>query len=185
MVYRALYAFLVLLLAGCTGMGSGTSDGSDGPSPDTTAEETISGEMSEMTDEQGATGTEARELLSGTFGQGPARPEVRVASSASALTDDLGQEVPDRGSGAYVAAFWGRKNTGGYSLALSETREQAGQTVVLLSLKEPPKDAMVTQAITYPYVVVYVPGAEPGDISLADEAGRELDWRVAAVGGGG
>lgn len=166
-------------------MDPGTTDGSDGPSPDTTAEETTSGEMSEMTDEQGETGTAARELLSGTFGQGPARPEVRVASSASALADDLGEAVPDRGSGAYVAAFWGRKNTGGYSVALSETREQDGRTVILLSLKEPPKDAMVTQAITYPYVVVHVPGAEPGDVSLADEAGRTLDWRVVAVGGGG
>lgn len=178
-MYRAIYALLLLLLAGCAGMDSGAHEGSeDPPTADETGGETTS---EETTDESPRVA--ARELDSGSFGQGTSRPEVRVASSAAALTEVFGEEVENRGEGAYVAALWGRKNTGGYSLNLAGAREDGGRVVIRLSLKEPPEDAMVTQAITYPYVFIFVPDAAPENVSFTDEKGRELDWPVVRAGG--
>jgi hypothetical protein len=188
-MYRALYALLLLLLAGCAGMNPSSPEDAEDPLPNRTSEETSAsgGERPEETAEEethdASRPVAARELSSGSFGQGGARPEVRVARSAPALTEELGEEVRDRGPGVYLAALWGRKNTGGYSIGLAGAREKDGRILVRLSLKKPPKDAMVTQAITYPYVYVFVPGAAPEDLSFVDARGEELDWPVVEAGG--
>ncbi|HLL75708.1 MAG TPA: protease complex subunit PrcB family protein [Pyrinomonadaceae bacterium] len=53
-------------------------------------------------------------------------------------------------SNAIVAAFLGRRNTGGYSVEIARGPEGA----LRVSESAPPKDAMVTMALTAPYRVV-------------------------------
>jgi hypothetical protein len=123
-------------------------------------------------------------ISSGAPGQGPARPRVVLAPSAAALSQEIGAAVPDSGGGTYLAAYWGEKPTGGYSLAVRSARLEGERVSVQLSLKEPPPDAMVTQALTYPYAVALVRGLDlrGKGFSFVDRAGRELDWPVRRVG---
>jgi hypothetical protein len=181
-MYRAIYALLLLLLAGCAGIDSGSSEGSSEGSEDPPPADETGGETTSE-DTTAESPPAARELDSGSFGQGTTRPEVRIASSAAVLAEEFGEEVEDRGEGAYIVALWGRKNTGGYSLNLAGAREKGGRLVIRLLLKEPPEDAMVTQAITYPYVFIFVPDAAPENVRFTDEEGRELDWPVVRAGG--
>jgi hypothetical protein len=124
-------------------------------------------------------------ISSGAPGQGPGRPRVVLAPSAAALSQEIGATVPDSGGGTFLAAYWGEKPTGGYSLAVRSARLEGERVSVLLALKEPPTDAMVTQALTYPYAVAVVRGLDPRGkgFSFVDRAGRELDWQVRRVGG--
>jgi len=123
-------------------------------------------------------------ISSGAPGQGPARPRVVLAPSAAALSQEIGAAVPDSGGGTYLAAYWGEKPTGGYSLAVRSARLEGERVSVQLSLKEPPPDAMVTQALTYPYAVALVRGLDllEKGFSFVDRAGRELDWPVRRMG---
>jgi hypothetical protein len=63
---------------------------------------------------------------------------------------------------AVVAAFAGMKNSGGYSLAVKQTGEN--YSVEVLS---PPKDALVTMALTNPYKVTLVPVEEEKSLNLS------------------
>ena len=124
-------------------------------------------------------------LSSGAPGRGPERPRAIVASSAEALSREIGGNVPSSGKGAYMAVYWGRKPTGGYSLAVESARLEGDAVTVTLALKEPPPDAMVTQALTYPYAVAAVRGLDPEGkrFDFVDREGRELDWEVRRAGG--
>lgn len=124
-------------------------------------------------------------IFSNAPGQGPQRPSVILAPSASALSGELGAEIPDSGRGTYLISYWGEKPTGGYSLGIESARLRGNRVTVRLALKEPPPDAILTQALTYPYVVAVVRDVDPGGkrFSLVDQDGRELDWPVRRVGG--
>jgi hypothetical protein len=124
-------------------------------------------------------------ISTGAPGQGPARPRVVLAPSAAALSQEIGATVPDSGGGTYLAAYWGEKPTGGYSLAVRSARLEGERVSVQLALKEPPPDAMVTQALTHPYTVAVVRGLDlrGKGFSFVDRAGRELGWPVRRVGG--
>jgi hypothetical protein len=117
-------------------------------------------------------------------GQGPQQPRAVVASSAAALSGATGANVPDSGSGTYLAAYWGEKPTGGYSMSVRSAHLKGDRVTVRLALKEPPRDAILTQAFTYPYAVAVIRDLSPGDrdFSLVDENGRELGWPVRRVG---
>lgn len=54
---------------------------------------------------------------------------------------------------AVVAAFLGQRNTGGYSVEMRRT----GRTQLSIAEHAPPKDAMVTMALTAPFRVVALP----------------------------
>jgi hypothetical protein len=116
-------------------------------------------------------------------GQGPQQPRVVVAPSAAALSGAVGANVPDSGSGTYLAAYWGEKPTGGYSMSVRSARLKGDRVTVRLALKEPPHDAILTQALTYPYAVAVIRGLSPEgkDFSFVDENGRELGWPVRRV----
>jgi hypothetical protein len=116
-------------------------------------------------------------------GQGPQQPRVVVAPSAAALSGAVGANVPDSGSGTYLAAYWGEKPTGGYSMSVRSARLEGDRVTVRLALKEPPRDAILTQALTYPYAVAVIRGLSPEgkDFSFVDENGRELGWPVRRV----
>ena len=124
-------------------------------------------------------------LSSGAPGQGPDQPRVIAASSATALSGATGARVPDSGDGTYLAVYWGEKPTGGYSLAVESARLEGGRVTVRLVLKEPPRGAIVTQALTYPYAVAVVRDLDPRglDLSFTDQNGRGLGWPVRRANG--
>lgn len=183
MVRVATALLFLMIAAGCTaGNGSGTSDRATTPG---TSGETH--ESSEETREE--TTAQTRELLveeisSDAPGQGPERPQVILAPSADALSREIGTRVPDSGEGTYLAAYWGEKPTGGYSLGVRSATLQGESATVELALEKPSPDAMVTQALTYPYAVAVVRDLDPEGtrVSFVTGEGRELDWPVRRAG---
>jgi hypothetical protein len=97
----------------------------------------------------------------------------------------MGVTIPDSGNGTYFAAYWGEKPTGGYSLAVRSARLEGDRVTVRLALEKPPPDAIVTQALTYPYAVSVVRGLDPEGKTLlfVDQRDRRLGWPVRRVGG--
>ena len=120
------------------------------------------------------------QISSGTPGQGPESPEALLAPSAADLSNATGTAVPpDSGDGTYLAVYWGMKPTGVYSLAVESARLEGDRVTVRLALQEPPPDAILTQALTYPYAVALVRDVDPRgkDFSFVDQNGQELDGR--------
>lgn len=124
-------------------------------------------------------------IFSGAPGQGPRSPRVVVAPSASALSKELGVEIPDSGSGIYLISYWGEKPTGGYTLSIESARLEGDVVTVRMKLEGPPKDAMVTQALTYPYAAALVRDVDlrGREFSFVDRDGRRLDWPIRRVSG--
>jgi protease stability complex PrcB-like protein len=153
---RAGTIALLLLAAGCS-VGNGSEPSTDAPRE-----------------------LRVARISSGAPGQGPERPRVILAPSAGALSRAVGANVPDSGEGTYLAAYWGEKPTGGYSLAVESARLEGDRVTVQLPLKEPPPDALVTQALTYPYAVGVLRDLDPRgkQFYFADQRGRELGWSV-------
>jgi len=140
-------------------------------------------ETTETADEPRALRVE--KIFSNAPGQGPRKPNVILAPSASALSRELGAEIPDSGRGTYLISYWGEKPTGGYSLSVESARLRGNRVTVRFGLKEPTPDAILTQALTYPYVVAVVRDVDPGekDFSFVDQDGRQLGWPVRRVDG--
>ena len=152
---RAGLVTLLLLLAGCS-----AGDGSEEPRD-----------------------LRVERISSDAPGQGPREPQAVVATSAAALSGEVGANIPDSGSGTYLVAYWGEKPTGGFSMSVRSARLEGSRVTVRLALKEPPRDAILTQALTYPYAVAVIRELDPGgkDFSFVDENGRELGWPVRRV----
>ncbi len=168
MVRARTIALLLLLACGCSA-GNGSEPSADNPSETTEAPRDLRVER----------------ISSGAPGQGPGQPRVILAPSAAALSGATGANVPDSGEGTYLAAYWGERPTGGYSLAVESARLEGDRVTVRLLLEEPPRDAVVTQALTYPYAVAVVRDLDPRgmDFSFTDQSGRELGWQVQLVDG--
>ncbi len=95
-----------------------------------------------------------------------------------ALLKKLNERLPEFDadffkSNAVIAAFLGQRRSGGYSVRI--TREGAAGGLRIAE-KSPPKDAMVTMALTAPFQIVSVAVAEESSLAL------ELDatWQAAA-----
>ena len=163
---RVVLMVILLLLGGCSA-GTGSESSADDPS-----------ETPEASEEPRDLNVER--VSSDPPGQGPRRPQVIVAPSARDLSGATPTSVPDSGSGAYLAAYWGEKPTGGYSLAVESARCEGDRVTVRLVLKEPPQDAVVTQALTYPYAVAVVRDLDlrGKQLSFVDQTGRDLGWPV-------
>lgn len=58
-----------------------------------------------------------------------------------------------------VAVFMGRKMSGGYGIKIVKVKEKDG-LIVTVKESSPPKDAMVTMALTSPYHVVVIPKSD-------------------------
>jgi len=174
MVRAGVMLLLLLVAAGCS-VGNGSKPSAD--------------DASDASDATGASeppqDLRVERVSSDAPGQGPEQPRVVVARSAAALSDATSAHVPESGSGTYLAAYWGEKPTGGYSMAVRSARLEGDRVEVRLLLKEPARDAILTQALTYPYAVAVVRGLDPGEksFSLVDEKGRELDWPVRRADG--
>jgi hypothetical protein len=124
-------------------------------------------------------------ISSGAPGQGPEQPRVILAPSASALSRAVGVNVPDSGEGTYLAVYWGEKPTGGYSLAVESARIEGDRVRVRIVLEKPPRGAILTQALTYPYAVAVVRDLDPRGkgFSFVDQDGEALGWPVRSAGG--
>jgi hypothetical protein len=57
----------------------------------------------------------------------------------------------------FLAVFSGTKNTGGYTIKVTLAEDIEGITKVTVEEKSPEKDAIVTQALTYPLTVIKLP----------------------------
>ena len=166
----ATLLFALLLVAGCSGGGSDSGSGSTTPMPETTqGGGTTSGTSGSVNIEQVSSGS-----------GGLSQRQVVVAPSADALSEATGAQVPDAGEGTYLAAFWGEKPTGGYTMEILSARMEGDKITVQLALEEPPSDAVVSQALTYPYAAAVVRGGirEDTDLTFVTQEGRELDWAV-------
>ena len=163
---------IVLMLALAVGCAAG--DGSD-PSGDESNETAEAPETLRVV-----------QITSEAPGQGPQGPRVILSPSAAGLERETGASVPSgAGRGTYLAAYWGEKPTGGYSLAARSARLEGDRVAVRFALEEPPQDAIVTQALTYPYAVAVVRELDPTgkDFLFVDQRGRRLGWPVRRVGG--
>ena len=186
-VFAAL--LLVLLVAtGCSGAGTeaegGTATSPSGTTGGGTEEST---DLAPKTSQEPETTSKTpnslqlRQVSSGS--DGLKRRQVIAAPSADGLSEATGVRLPDAGEGTYLAAFWGEKPTGGYTVEVLSARVKGDQTVVQLTLKKPPPDAMVGQALTYPYAAAVIRGSVPKNtgFTFATQGGRGLNWPVKRV----
>ena len=199
---------LLFLAAGCAGSsgggnGGGENGGNAGSSAaanaqfETTEANATTGERvnSETTGDtvEGTTGSsgttdlsrtgdiQVEQLSSGAMG--PEQRQILIATSAQDLAAATGVEVPDAGEGTYVMVAWGEKPTGGYTVDIDSASVEGVRVTVNVALEDPPPDAMVAQAITYPYAVAFLPGVDPGEkeFVFVTQNGREIGWPVRSV----
>ena len=123
-------------------------------------------------------------VASGAPGEGPSDPRVVLAPSAEALSRSLGAQIRGSGEGTYLAAYGGQQPTGGYSVGVAGARVEGDRVTVRVSLEGPPSDAIVTQALTYPYEISVLRGLSPEGkrFSFVDGDDRKLGWPVRRVG---
>lgn len=185
-VFAALLIAL-LVATGCSGGSpeAGEETSNTGPSSGNTGGGTVvsTGPAPETTQGGGTTNEapgsfQIEQVSSGS--DGLKRPQVVVAPSADALSEATGLRVPNSGEGTYLAAFWGEKPTGGYTVEVSSARMEDNQVTVRLVLQNPPPDAMVGQALTYPYAAAIIRGGVPENtnFTLVTQGGRSLDWPI-------
>ncbi len=192
----AVFLLVLLLAAGCengyvsSGGGETGSPGSppektsDGTGPvrekTTTAAGTTGGPPNEVPGEV-PSGVPLVEISSGPDGLN--EPQVVLAQSAAALSGATGIRAQNSGEGTYLAVFWGEKPTGGYTVEVLSARPEGSRVVVRLALEEPPPDALVGQALTYPYAAAVLRGVDTGEkeFVFVTENGRELGWPVRNV----
>ena len=130
--------------------------------------------------------SEIKELLAG--GQGSIRePFVFVARDAEtyASLKKLNDKLPELGadffkSNAVVAAFLGQRRSGGYGVRI----ERATGGLLRVSEKTPPKDAMVTMALTAPFQIISVGVGEESSLALELDAAWQEGARPYKVDAG-
>ncbi|MGB3682457.1 MAG: protease complex subunit PrcB family protein [Rubrobacteraceae bacterium] len=196
--------FTVGFAAGCAGGdGNGGGNGGAGDSStgatnvpsetsrtSTTAKETT--EKTEGTSEANG-GTTVSPTVPGTEGvsleqvssgaMGPERRQILISTSAQDLSVATGLQVPESGEGTYVAVAWGEKPTGGYTVDFGTASQEGARVTTGVELKPPPEDAMVSQALTYPYAIAFLPGVDAGEkqFIFVAQNGREIGWPVRNV----
>ncbi len=186
---------LSMVLAACAAGGSGSpgdesgtthsSENTGAPSEATGRLEETHLEKSRPEKPEKAGSLKVEQLTSEAPGQGPKRPQVLLAASASGLSRS-GITVPDAGEGTYLAVFWGEKPTGGYSVEITSARVEGDRVTIRISLKDPPSDAMVTQALTYPYATAVIRNESLAskELLLEDQDRGKLDWKAEGSGTG-
>lgn len=80
--------------------------------------------------------------------------EIKMLENDPLLAAKMKQT--DISNSNYVILNMGEKNTGGYSIGIEKVEETDKNIIITVKEKNPAPDAMVTQAITYPYTVVKI-----------------------------
>lgn len=142
----------------------------------------------ETADESRATSLDFEEVHSGASGGGgdDSRVVVSRGPEGVARQPELAGRDLDAGDGpegVYIAVFAGRRNTGGYSVGVSEVSSRGNSVEVVVEEDGPPEGAIVTQALTYPHAVVLVDGLrgagpQETEFFVTGPDGEELDWPV-------
>ena len=109
---------------------------------------------------------------------------ARDAETYAALRT-LVRDLPDESADffkahAVVAAFLGQRNTGGYSVEIRQT----GRTQLNIAEHAPPKDAIVTMALTAPFRVVALPLDMDSALSLTLDAAWQKNVRPYRITAG-
>jgi hypothetical protein len=76
------------------------------------------------------------------------------------------------GDEAYVLVTRGEKSTGGYDVNIQSIKKYASKSVITVEMTDPPKGAIVSQAVTYPYVLIKLKGELHGDVIFRDLNGQ-------------
>jgi hypothetical protein len=91
--------------------------------------------------------------------------EVRDEAVPESLKDKIenlkakrGYIFEQRDGYFYVVIFSGEKNTGGYGIKVKSVEDIEGKTKIIVEETAPKEGDMVTQAFTYPYIVVRMKG---------------------------
>lgn len=188
-----MVALLLLLAAGCAGGSGGNADSPtrdpDAP-PETTRVNATTVETRATTETNGeetvggttrAGDVQIEQLSSGAMG--PEERQILIATSAQDLAAATGRDVSGAGEGTYIAVAWGEKPTGGYTVDFGSASVEGVRVTVSIELKQPPPDAMVAQAITYPYAAGVLRGVDPGEkeFVFVTQNGREMGWPIRSV----
>jgi hypothetical protein len=111
-------------------------------------------------------------------------PAAYLASNTSQLLTlwrlATGNQIPQPATPAVdfnlnrvVAFFWGQKPTGGYSVQYVSSQLSGNTLRVTLRLNSPAPGAILTQALTSPFVILEVPGRFER-VEFVDAGGRVL-----------
>lgn len=99
---------------------------------------------------------------------------ARNPAAWNALWAGIGRPPPaefDASREIAAALFLGRRRTGGYGITIESVRRRGAFMVVRFQEVRPAPDAMVTQALTSPYLVRLIPKTEfPIAVERADAA---------------
>ncbi|OXB23929.1 hypothetical protein B0A80_08140 [Flavobacterium tructae] len=80
--------------------------------------------------------------------------EIKMLENDPHLKAKMKQD--DISNSNYVILNMGEKNTGGYSIGVEKVEETDKNIIITVKENNPAADAMVMQAITYPYTVIKV-----------------------------
>jgi hypothetical protein len=79
-----------------------------------------------------------------------------MANSIKLLKPNRGYFYEEAKDAYYIAIFSGKKTTGGFSIKVKSVEDVEGKTYINVEEFEPKPNAIVTQAITYPYTIIKV-----------------------------
>ena len=118
---------------------------------------------------------------------------ARTPSAWRALWDGIGRPPPvefDASRGIAAAVFLGQRRTGGYAIAIESVERRGAFMVVRFQEVRPAPDAMVTMALTSPYLIRMIPKTElpiaferadavDGGLLVPDSEARVLEDLIA------
>lgn len=78
-----------------------------------------------------------------------------MASQINSIKNSRGYSV-FKNDGNYILISSGRKNTGGYEINIKSSNINSGTLKIVVEEISPTPDAIVTQAITYPHIILKV-----------------------------
>ena len=103
----------------------------------------------------------------------------RVRRAPPSVTlEKRGEE--EQGDRVFIVAALGEKPTGGYRIEITQVSLHGSTLTVEARVTVPPKGAILTQALTYPFDAVWIPAdrlenrRKPLAVRLTDEQGKVL-----------
>jgi len=95
---------------------------------------------------------------------------AEVQSWIDAATNKFGGQSYVHEEILYLLVTYGEKPTGGYSVEITDIKEDDEKLIVTAYFTEPGEDEMVTQALTYPY-----------DLAMLEDPGLPVEFVAAGA----